>query len=173
MLMQLNLSAPPVRQLHHVTLVELIAPLVATEQYFGLVRRREGKSAVCAVVHPYRTAHLYATAFPALLPLLRAEVCPDLQMPEVTWADIACASTDSTRPQLLVRTMRLDSASAEVVWQERDQSYALTWETRVWPIMHLLGRINPQRAALDARNVGIAGDGSAAPAPVEGSPDGR
>ena len=138
-----------------------------------MARRREGESPVCAVVHPYRTAHLYAAAFPALLPLLLAEVCHDLQMSEVTWADIAYTNPDSARPQLLVRTTRLDSAAVEVVWQDRDQSYARSWETRVWPIMHLLDRIKPDRPGLDTPNAGIPGDNSAAPAHIEGSPDGR
>lgn len=83
MITQLNIPAPPAKQLQRVILVELVAPLIASERYFGLVRRREGESFFCAVVHPYRTAHLYAAAFPALLPLLLAEVCHDLQMSEV------------------------------------------------------------------------------------------
>jgi hypothetical protein len=154
-------------------LIELVAPLVAAERYFGVVRRREGESAVCAVVHPYRTAHLYAAAFPALLPLLLAEVCPDLQISEVTWADIAYTSPDSARPLLIVRTSRLDSALAEVVWHDRDQSYARSWESRVWPIVHLLDRIKPDQPGLNTTTADLPADSSAAPAHLEGSPDGR
>jgi hypothetical protein len=173
MITQLNIPAPPARQLERVTLIELVAPIVAAERYFGVVRRREGESTFCAVVHPYRTAHLYAAAFPVLLPLLMAEVCRDLQMSEVTWADIAYTSPDSARPQLLVRTTRLASAAAEVVWQDRDQKYARSWETRVWPIVHLLDRIRPDRLGPDTPNADLPGDNSAAPAHVDGSLDGR
>jgi hypothetical protein len=172
MITQLNIPAPPARQLQRVILVELVAPLVATERYFGVVRRREGESPFCAVVHPYKTAHLYSAAFPVLLPLLLEEVCHDLQMSEVTWADIAYTSPDSARPQLLVRTTRLDGAAAEVVWHDRDQSYARSWETRVWPIMHLLDRVKPDRPGLDTPDADLAGNGSAATA-AEGRPDGR
>lgn len=35
-------------------------------------------------------------------------------------------SVYSARPQLLVRTARLDGAEAEVVWRDRDQGYALS-----------------------------------------------
>jgi hypothetical protein len=173
MITQLNIPAPPARQLQAFILVELVAPLVATERYFGLVRRAEGESFVCAVIHPYSTAYMYASAFPALLPLLREEVLPARQMSEVTWADIAYTSPDSARPQLLVRTARLASAAADVVWQDRDQKYARSWETRVWPIMHLLDRIRPDRLGPDAPNAELPGDNPAAPAPVEGSLDGR
>jgi hypothetical protein len=169
----LNIPEPPVRQLQRVTLVELVTPLVATERYFGVVRRREGESAFCAVVHPYKTAHLYASAFPALLPLLLAEVCHDLQMSEVTWTDIAYTSPDSARPQLLARTTRLDSLAAEIVWQDRDRSYARSWEARVWPVVHLLDRIRPDRLGPDTPNASLPGHNSAAPTHVEGSPDGR
>jgi hypothetical protein len=173
MLTQLNIPAPTAKQLERVTLIELVAPLVATERYFGVVRRREGESTFCAVVHPYRTAHLYAAAFPVLLPLLIAEVCRDLQMSEVTWADVAYTSPDGARSQLLVRTTRLDNAAAEVVWQDRDQSYARSWETRVWPIVHLLDRIRRDGPGLNTLNAGLSGDNSAAPAPTEWSPDGQ
>jgi hypothetical protein len=173
MIPQLNIPAPPAKQLQPFILVELVAPLVATERYFGLVRRREGESFVCAVIHLYRTAYMYASAFPALLPLLREEVWPARQMSEVTWADIAYTSPDSARPQLLVRTARLDNPAAEVAWQDRDQSYARSWETRVWPIMHLLDRIRPDRLEPDTPNASLPGDNSAAPAHKEGSPDGR
>lgn len=175
MITQLNLQAPPSRQIQRVTLIEIVAPLVATERYFGVVRRREGEFPCCAVVHPYGTAHLYATAFPALLPLLLAEVCPDLQMSEVTWVDIAYTSPDSARPQLLVRTARLDNAAAaaEVVWQDRDQAYARSWESRVWPLMRLLARIRPDRPGPNTPNSGLPGDRSAAPAHKEESPDER
>jgi len=156
-----------------VTLIELVAPLAGTERYFGAVRRREGEFTFCAVVHPYRTAHLYAAAFPALLPLLMAEVCRDLQVSEVTWADIAYTCPDSGRPQLLVRTTHLHSAAAEVVWNDRDQSYARSWETWVWPIMNLLDRIRPDRLEPDMPNASLPGDNSAAPTRVEGSPDGQ
>ena len=173
MITQLNIPAPPARQLERVTLIELVAPIVAAERYFGVVRRREGESTFCAVVHPYRTAHLYAAAFPVLLPLLMAEVCRDLQMSEVTWADVAYTSPDGARSQLLVRTTRLDNAAAEVVWQDRDQSYARSWETRVWPIVHLLDRIRPDGPGLNTPNAGLSGDNSAAPAQIEESPDER
>ena len=173
MITQLNIPAPPARQLERVTLIELVASIVAAERYFGVVRRREGESTFCAVVHPYRTAHLYAAAFPVLLPLLIAEVCRDLQMSEVTWADVAYTSPDGARSQLLVRTTRLDNAAAEVVWQDRDQSYARSWETRVRPIMHLLDLINPDRPTLGTPNADGPDDFSAAAAPVEESPDGR
>jgi hypothetical protein len=173
MITRLNIPAPPARQLQRVNLIELVAPVVAAERYFGVIRRREGESAVCAVVHPYRTAHLYATAFPVLLPLLLAEVCPDLQMSEATWADIAYTSPDTARPQLLVRTTRLDSAAAEVVWQDRDQSYARSWASRVWPIVHLLDRIRPDQPGLNSSNVDLPAGSSAAPAHLEGGPDGR
>jgi hypothetical protein len=141
MITQLNIPAPPAKQLQRVILVELVAPLIASERYFGLVRRREGESSFCAVVHPYRTAHLYAAAFPALLPLLLAEVCHDLQMSEVTWADIAYTRPEGSRPQLLVRTARIESATDKIVWQERDLSYARTWESCVRPVIDLLERI--------------------------------
>ena len=52
MLTQLNIPAPPARQLERVTLIELVAPIVAAERYFGVVRRREGESTFCAVVTP-------------------------------------------------------------------------------------------------------------------------
>ncbi len=154
-------------------MIELVAPIVATERYFGVVRRREGVSPFCAVVHPYRTAHLYAAAFPVLLPLLLAEVCHDQTMSEVTWVDIAYTSPDGARPQLLVRTARLDSAEAEVAWRDRDQGYARSWETRVRPIMHLLDLINPDRPTLGTPNADGPDDFSAAAATVEESPDGR
>ena len=111
-----------------------------------------------------------AAAFPTLLPLLLAEVCHDLHMSEVTWADIAYTSPDSARPQLLVRTTRLDSAAAEVAWQDRDQRYARSWETRVWPIVRLLDRIGPDRLGPNTPNAGLPGDSSAAPAHMEESP---
>lgn len=173
MITRLNIPSPPPRQLRRVNLIEFVVPLVEDERYFGVIRRREGESAVCAVVHPYRTAHLYAAAFQALLPLLLAEVCPDLQMSEVTWADIAYTSPESARPQLLVRTTRLDSATNEVIWHDRDQSYARSWASRVWPIVHLLDSIKPDQPGLNTTNADLPVDSSAAPAHLEGSPDGR
>jgi len=169
MITQLNIPSPPARQLQHVTLIELIAPLIGTERYFGVVRRQEGESVVCAVVHPYRTAHWYEAAFPTLLPLLLA----DLQMSEVTWADIAYTSPKGARPQLLVRTTHLDSTAAEVIWQDRDQSYARSWETRVRPIMHLLDLVNPDQPTLGTPNADGPDDISAAATPQEESSDGR
>lgn len=141
MITQLNIPAPPAKQLQRVILVELVVPLVAKERYFGVIRRREGESPFCAVVHPYRTAHSYAGAYPELLPLLRTEVCPELQISEVTWVDIAYTSPASARPQLLVRTTRVDGATAEVIWEDRDLKYAESWETRVRPVIDLLEHI--------------------------------
>ena len=80
MITLLNIPAPPAKQLQRVILVELVAPLVATERYFGVVRRREGESPFCAVVHPYRTAHLYAAAVPQNA---RVKQCP-WQLPSFT-----------------------------------------------------------------------------------------
>ncbi|MFP5237659.1 MAG: hypothetical protein ACLGSD_17325 [Acidobacteriota bacterium] len=168
MITTLRIPSPlptPIQRLH---LLKLMPPVTPQELYCGIVRRREGDSAVCAVVHSYRTAHLYAAAFPALLPLLLAEVCRDLQMPEVAWADIVYTSPDGARPQLLVRTTRLGSAAAEVVWQDRDQRYARSWESRVWPIVRLLDRIKSDRTVLDTPDAGLSEDGSAAPPPAEG-----
>ena len=173
MITQLNIPAPPVTQLRRVSLIELLAPLLGTEQYFGVDRRREGESPVCAVVHPYTTAHVYAAAFPALLPLLLAEVCRGLQMSEVTWADIAYTSPAGARPELLVRTTRLASATADIIWQDRDRKYAQSWEGRGRPIMRMLDRIQPDRPGSGTPDAGIAGESSAAPARVEGSPDAR
>lgn len=173
MITRLDIPAPPARQLHSVTLIELVGPLIETERYFGVVRRGEGESVFCAVVHSYRTAHLYPAAFPKLLPLLLEEVCRGLQMSEVTWLDIAYTNPDGARPQLLARTTRLESATTEVVWHDRDQSYARSWETRVWPIVRLLDRIKPDRPGPDTPHAGIPGDSSAAPAPMGGSPGGR
>jgi hypothetical protein len=84
---------------------------------------------------------MYASAFPALLPLLREDVWPARQMSEVTWADIAYTNPDSSRPQLLVRTTRIESATAEIRWQDRDHTYARTWESRVQPVIDLLNLI--------------------------------
>lgn len=141
MITQLNIPTPLPAPIQRINIVKLVPPLVQPAQYCGIVRDREGESFVCAVVHPYRTAHVCAAAFPGLLPLLQAEVWPGRQMAELAWVDIAYTSPDGSRPQLLARTTRIESATAEIVWHDRDLTYARTWEPRVWPIIDLLDRI--------------------------------
>jgi hypothetical protein len=137
----LSIPTPPPTPIQRVKVIRIAPPLFPAEQYCGIVRAQEGESFVCAVIHPYRTAHMYASAFPALLPLLREDVWPARQMSEVTWADIAYTNPDSSRPQLLVRTTRIESATAEIRWQDRDHTYARTWESRVQPVIDLLNLI--------------------------------
>lgn len=137
----LNLSAAPpapIQRLNLVRVVRLVPPLVAAEQCCGIIRDREGKSLICAVIHPYRTAHLYAGAFAELLPLLRAEAWPDRTMSDLTWVDIAYTEPEGSRPQLLVRSARIENATAEIAWQDRDLTYASTWESRVQPVIEVL-----------------------------------
>ena len=137
----LNLPAPPATPIRRVNIVRLFPPLVPADQYCGIVRSREGDSLVCAVVHPYRTAHLYASAFPALLPLLKEDAWPGRQMSELTWVDIAYTMPDGSRPLLMVRSTILDSATAEIIWQDRDLNYTRSRELRITPVIDLLDRI--------------------------------
>jgi hypothetical protein len=134
----LNIPTPTPTPIQRLNLVRLAPPLVPAAQYCGIVRAREGESLVCAIVHPYRTAHLYASAFTALFPLLQAEVYPGQQMSEITWMDAAYISPDGVCPQFLLRTTHLESATEEIAWQDRDLNYARNWESRVLPIIDLL-----------------------------------
>ncbi len=141
MITQLNIPSPLPTPIQRVNLVRVDPPLVSAAQHCGILRTREGEVFFCAVVHPYRTAHLYAAAFPTLLPLLLAEVWPGQQMTGITCVDIAYTTPVGSRPQLLVRTTRIESATAEIVWQDRDLTYARSWESRVLPVVDLLDRI--------------------------------
>jgi hypothetical protein len=42
---------------------------------------------------------------------------------------------------LLARTARVETATAEVMWQDRGHAYARSWESRVLPIIDLLEQI--------------------------------
>ena len=139
----LSIPTPPPSPIQRVSVVKLVPPLVLAAQYCGIVRRREGESSVCAVIHPYRTAHLYAAAFAVLFPLLLTEVWPEQeqQISEVTWADIAYISPKDAPLQLLVRTARIENVAAEIMWEDRDLTYLRTWEFRVQPVIELLNLI--------------------------------
>lgn len=141
MITQLNIPTPPPTPIQRVKILRLLPPLVQDEQFCGIVRVREGMSFASGVIHPYRTAHLYAPAFPALLPLLHEDVWPSQQMSEITWVDIAYLTPADSRPQLLIRSARIESATDKIGWQDRDLTYARTWESRVQPVIDLLERI--------------------------------
>ena len=140
MIMQLNLQAPPATPIQRLNLIKLVPPIVPAEQYCGIVSGREGEVFACALVHPYKTAHLFAPAFPAMLLMMQTEYWPSRQLADIIWADIAYACPECSRPQLLVRTTRIESPTAEIVWQERDLTYARSWESRVRPLIDLLER---------------------------------
>jgi hypothetical protein len=137
----LNIPAPAPTPIQRINIVRLFPPLVPAEQHCCIVRAREEESYLCAIIHPYRTAYLYASAFATLLPLLQAEVWPGRQMSEITWVDIAYATPGGSKPLLMVRTTTLDSATAEIAWRDRDPKFAHTWESRAWPVIDLLERI--------------------------------
>jgi hypothetical protein len=138
MITQLKIPTPLPAPIQRLNLVRLAPPLFPAEQYCGFYRTHEGESLVCGIIHPYRSAHLYAAAFAPLLPLLQAEIWPGKQISEITWADVAYTSPDGSRPLLLVRTARIENATAEIVWHDRDLNYARTWEPRVRSIIGLL-----------------------------------
>lgn len=141
MITQLNIPAPLRAPIQRINLLKLAPPVVSVEQYCGIVSGREGETFACATVHPYKTAHLYAPAFAALLPLVQTEVWPSRQLADIIWVDIAYTNPEGSRPQLVVRTARIESAAATIVWQERDLVYARTWESRVQPVIDLLNLI--------------------------------
>lgn len=137
----LNIATPAHAPIQRVNLLRLLPPAIAQEQYCGIARAQERETFACVVIHPYRAAHLYTPVFPALFPLLLAEVWPARQMAEITWVDITYMRPASSRPQLLVRSTPVESATAEIVWQDRDSTYARRWESRAWPVIDLLERI--------------------------------
>jgi len=141
MITQLNIPAPSPTPIQRINIVKLFPPLFSAEQHCGIVRAREGESLTCAVIHPYRSAHLYAPAFAALLPLLQEEVWPGRPMSEIIWVDIAYLTPAGSRSQLLVRSTGIESATTEIVWQDRDLSYTRFWEARTTLVIDLLERI--------------------------------
>jgi hypothetical protein len=136
----LNIPTPPAK-LERVNVLRLFPPLVAEEQYSGILKRQEGNFLACAIVHPYRTAHLYAGAFNALLPQMQRELWPKQKLAEMVWADIVYTSSKGSRPKLIVRTARIESGDDEIIWHNRDSSYVRTWEWRVEPVVTVLDRI--------------------------------
>lgn len=172
MITRLNLATPPPTTIQRLNLIRLFPPLVREEQYCGIVIRYEVEALACAIVHPYQMAHLSA-AFPKLLPLVQSEYWPKRLLADIIWQDIAFTSPKGARPQLLVRTTRIESAAAEIRWQDRDHNYARTWESRVQPVIELLNRIRPDQLEPATPNSGLPRDRSAAPAHKEESPDGQ
>lgn len=142
MITTLNIPAPQPSPIQLLGLIRVAPPVLPGTQYCGIIREREREMSVCALIHSYGMAHLYGAAFPALLPLVVAKAWPARQISEITWVDVAYMHPDGARPQLMVRTTRVDSPTAEIVWQDRDLSYARSWEARLLPLIELLDLIN-------------------------------
>jgi hypothetical protein len=131
MITKLNLTAPPPSQIQRVNLIKLAPPLVPQAQYCAVVSARKGERLACAIIHPYHTAHLYVPAFPTLLPRLQAEVWPNRHLADTVWIDVVYTNGEGARPQLLVRSTRIENATTELVWGDRDFEFVKAWESHV------------------------------------------
>lgn len=142
MITTLNIPAPQASPIHLLGLIRVAPPVLPCTQYCGIVKEGQRETCVCALIHSYSAAHIYVGAFPALLPLVFAKAWPGRQISEINWVDIAYMRPDRARPYLIVRTAKVDSPTAEIVWQDRDLSYARSWESRTRPVIELLDRVN-------------------------------